>query len=76
MRSRFLGTLALLVAATAFVGCAKPWYGFDWLSPAPQEEAPGSDEEYMSKFRHPEGEGGATGASDRSREIESRLGFE
>jgi hypothetical protein len=74
MRSRFLGTLALLVGLTAFAGCAKPWHGFEWMFPSATAEAAGSDEEMLSKMRETDGEVWATGMSNRSRDIESRLG--
>jgi hypothetical protein len=76
MRFRFLGTLTVLIGVAAFAGCAKPWTGFEWMFPKATGNAPGSDEELLSKMRNTDREIWATGVSDRSRDIESRLGVE
>lgn len=74
MRSRLLGTLTLSIALATLSGCAKPWYGFEWMFPTASADAAGSDEEMLSKMRQTDNEVWATGMSDRSRDIESRLG--
>ena len=76
MRFRFLGMLVILAGLSAFAGCANPWSGFDWMFPKATKSAPGSDEEMISKMRETDHEVWATGVSDRSRDIEARLGIE
>lgn len=76
MRIRLLGTFVTLACLTASVGCANPWSGFEWMFPKAPVQAPGSDEEMISKMRDTDKEVWATGVSDRSRDIESRLGIE
>jgi hypothetical protein len=75
MRS-LLGVLMILVCLAASAGCANPWSGFEWMFPKAHENAPGSDEDMLSKMRKTDNEVWATGVSDRSRDIESRLGVE
>ncbi|HEV7280428.1 MAG TPA: hypothetical protein VGN57_09480 [Pirellulaceae bacterium] len=75
MRLRFLGTLAISTGLMASAGCANPWSGFEWMFPkASGEPAASDEEELMSKMRTTDNEVWATGMSDRSRDIESRLG--
>ena len=75
MRFRTIGALLLLSGVAAAAGCAKPWYGFEWMFPTAPGQRPGSDEELISKMRQTDEEVWATGVSDRSRDIESRLGI-
>lgn len=76
MRFRLIGTFIILVGLSTSVGCANPWTGFEWMFPKAAQSAPGSDEELITKMRKTDSEVWATGASDRSRDIESRLGIE
>lgn len=76
MRSSLLSTFVVLVCLAASAGCANPWSGFEWMFPKAPQQTPGSDEELISKMRKTDSEVWATGVSDRSRDIESRLGVE